>query len=332
MTRYVVDTKGPRQIAYQVSGAQDGFPVFLLHGTPGSRLGPQPRSVQLYRRHICLISYDRPGYGESDRVKERTVADAVNDVKMIADAMNIDRFAVVGRSGGGPHALACAALLPDRVTSAASMVALAPRNAEGLDWKGGMTPSNVEEFGMAHSDPKALRIRLQDRMSDVRRDPTSMLPVLDAGLHITDRLVIRDGGIRNQLFNTYREAFNDDLWGHFDDVVALADPHGWGFKFDDIRVPVMLWHGGHDAFVPKAHTEWLSRQIAGCHVVIEPWAAHFSAIERLPDVLAWVVANAPACEPAALADAQYQDLDVVDEASVRPVQPVAPAPRRRVAV
>jgi pimeloyl-ACP methyl ester carboxylesterase len=312
MTHYVSDLSGERRIAYQVTGARDGFPVFLLHGTPGSRLGPQPRSVQLYRRHICLITYDRPGYGESTRMPRRTVADAVTDVKMIADDMGIDRFAVVGRSGGGPHALACAALLPEMVTSVASMVALAPRNAEALDWNGGMTRANVEEFDMAHTDPAGLRTRFQDRMCEVRRDPTSMLPVLDAGLHITDRLVIRDGGIRNQLLDTYREAFNDDLWGHFDDVVALADPHGWGFKFDEIRAPVMLWHGGHDAFVPKAHTEWLARRIAGSHVVIEPWAAHFSAIERLPDVLAWVVANAaPAPVHAVASEADHQAFDGV---------------------
>jgi pimeloyl-ACP methyl ester carboxylesterase len=303
-----------RKIAYQVSGARDGFPVFLLHGTPGSRLGPQPRSVQLYRRHICLIAYDRPGYGESTRVEKRSVADAVDDVKMIAGDLGIDRFAVVGRSGGGPHALACAALLPEMVTSAAAMVTLAPRNAEGLDWVGGMTPRNVDEFGMAHTDPEALHIRLSDRMSEIRRDPTSMLPVLDAGLHLADRRVIRDGGIRNQLLNTYREAFNEDLWGHFDDVVALADPHGWGFKLDGIRVPVMLWHGGEDAFVPKAHTEWLAQQITGSRVVIEPWAAHFSAIEQLPDVLTWVVANAapaPAPAPAAAQKASHQTFDEV---------------------
>jgi pimeloyl-ACP methyl ester carboxylesterase len=303
VTHYVADSSGTRQIAYQVSGARDGFPVFLLHGTPGSRLGPQPRSVQLYRRHICLIAYDRPGYGESTRLADRTVAHAVDDVKMIADDMGIDRFAVVGRSGGGPHALACAALLPEMVASAAAMVALAPRNADGLDWNGGMTRSNIEEFGMAHTDPAALRIRLSDRMSEIRRDPTSMLPVLDAGLHLADRRVIRDGGIRNQLLNTYREAFNEDLWGHFDDVVALADTHGWGFEFDDIRVPVMLWHGGEDAFVPKAHTEWMAQQIIDSRVVIEPRAAHFSAIEQIPDVLAWVVANA---SPAPVSKMDYQ--------------------------
>ena len=312
MTHHEVARSGQRRIAYQVSGARDGFPVFLLHGTPGSRVGPQPRSVQLYRRHICLISYDRPGYGESERFEDRTVADAVGDVKQIADDLGIDRFAVVGRSGGGPHALACAALLPEMVTSAASMVALAPRNAEGLDWNGGMTPANIEEFGMAHTRPEALKIRFQDRMSEIRRDPNSMLPVLDAGLHITDRQVIRDGGIRNQLLATYREAFNANLWGHFDDVVALTDPHGWGFKFDDIRVPVMLWHGGHDAFVPKAHTEWLAGQIPGSQAVIEPWAAHFSAIEQLPEVLTWVAANAV---PTAWTKPNHLALDEVRTAS-----------------
>src|SRR5688572_21098379 len=107
---------GGPDLSVSISGSDDGEPVFLLHGTPGSRLGPKPRTSVLYRLGVRLICYDRPGYGGSARRGKRTVADAARDVAAIADQLGIERFAVAGRSGGGPHALACAALLPDRVT------------------------------------------------------------------------------------------------------------------------------------------------------------------------------------------------------------------------
>ena len=144
-----VKTPDGRQLSTQTYGDPDGKPVFLLHGTPGSRLGPHPRGILLHRLGVRLIAFDRPGYGESDRFQGRRVADAATDVLAIADAFDLDKFAVVGRSGGGPHALACAALLPDRLTKAAVLVGLAPREADGLDWFDGMTQFNVLEYTAA---------------------------------------------------------------------------------------------------------------------------------------------------------------------------------------
>ena len=146
---YPVKTPDGRQLSTQVYGDPDGKPVFLLHGTPGSRLGPHPRPAVLHRLGVQLIAFDRPGYGESDRLEGRRVADAAADVLAIADAYGLDKFAIVGRSGGGPHALACAALLPERLTRAAVLVGLAPHGAEGLDWYDGMTDYNVLEYTAA---------------------------------------------------------------------------------------------------------------------------------------------------------------------------------------
>ena len=147
--KYTVRTTDGRRLSTQVSGDPDGRPVFLLHGTPGSRLGPHPRSAVLHRLGVRLISFDRPGYGGSDRLAGRRVADAAADVLAIADAYGLEKFSVVGRSGGGPHALACAALLPERTTKAAVLVGLAPHGADGLDWFDGMAQSNVIEFTAA---------------------------------------------------------------------------------------------------------------------------------------------------------------------------------------
>ena len=97
---------GGRRLAIEQCGEPEGKPVFLMHGTPGSRLGPRPRAIVLHQLGVRLIAFDRPGYGGSDRKFGRTVADVATDVAAIADALELDRFAVLGRSGGGPHALA----------------------------------------------------------------------------------------------------------------------------------------------------------------------------------------------------------------------------------
>jgi pimeloyl-ACP methyl ester carboxylesterase len=120
-----------RHAAVQLSGSPSGHPVFMMHGTPGSRVAPLPRSMVLHGLGVRLITFDRPGYGYSDRLEFRQVADVVPDVEAIADELGIEQFAVLGRSGGGPHALACAALLPDRVTRAGILVSLAPVERRG---------------------------------------------------------------------------------------------------------------------------------------------------------------------------------------------------------
>ncbi|MFC7484665.1 alpha/beta fold hydrolase [Luedemannella flava] len=160
MSQHEVPVGGDRRLMVEVSGNRDGMPVFLMHGTPGSRSGPKPRGSVSYRLGVLLISYDRPGYGRSTRHPGRGVADAARDVAAIADALGIDRFAVVGRSGGGPHALACAALLPQRVVRTAVLVSLAPANARDLNWYDGMTPGNVAAYTWADNDYPALKKEL----------------------------------------------------------------------------------------------------------------------------------------------------------------------------
>jgi pimeloyl-ACP methyl ester carboxylesterase len=274
-------------------GNPEGTPVFLLHGTPGGRNGPHPRGIVLYRLGIRLISYDRPGYPGSDRVPGRSIVDAADDVTTIADYFGIDRFSVVGRSGGAPHALACAARLKDRVISAAALGSLAPCDAEDLKWTAGMTESNVRAFGDAKTDPGALIASLKEQADRVQSNSEGLLKTLWPEMGHLDQEVIGDIALRQIIATIHTEALSNlSVDGWIDDVIALSKP--WGFDPADIKVPVKLWGGQHDVFSPVSHTYWLAQRIDGAEVEIENSKAHFGTVEMLPRTLAWVARKANA--------------------------------------
>lgn len=285
-----MNARDGRRLWAQEWGNPYGTPVFLMHGTPGSRLGPKPRDALLYRQGIRLITYDRPGYGDSARLRGREVAHAAADVADIADLLRIEEFSVVGRSGGGPHALACAALLPGRVRRAAALVSLAPPDAEGLDWMAGMTPGNVAEFAAARLGHDELAGRLAVLVDEIRADPAGCMPFDDEALPESDQAVIADFGIRKMLVRNYAEGLRSSIYGWVDDCLSYQSP--WGFRPADITVPVQLWHGRDDIFSPVSHTTWLGGQIKHADVSIESGVSHFDSVRVLPEVLRWLVADA----------------------------------------
>ncbi|MEV1048837.1 alpha/beta fold hydrolase [Streptomyces sp. NPDC049916] len=276
-----------RHLMVERLGDPRGRPVFLLHGTPGSRLGPAPRGMVLYQRRTQLITYDRPGYGDSDRHEGRRVSDVVEDVRAIADSLGLERFAVVGRSGGAPHALACAALMPERVTRTAALVPLAPWDAAGLDWFDGMATSNVDAYSTAAADPEGLAESFIVRSAQIRRDPAKLLDDLRRELTDSDRVVVNDAGIRSMLLRNYSEGLRTSAYGWIDDAIAFCTP--WGFEPSRIGGRVLLWHGEKDVFSPVGHSRWLAGQIPGATAVLEPAAAHFDAFAVLPRVLDWLL-------------------------------------------
>jgi pimeloyl-ACP methyl ester carboxylesterase len=252
-----------RRLRYDVAGA--GAPVFLLHGTPGSRLGPRPRDSVLYRLGVRLISYDRPGYGGSGRDPGRSVASCAADIAAIADDLGLGTFAVAGRSGGGPHAMAAAALLPARVTRAAV------------------------EFGNARTDELKLVESLRLRADRTRRSPASLLEALRGQITPPDRRVVRDVTFERLLLETYAEAMRPGPWGWIDDNLALN--RDWGFRLSEIGQRVRLWHGADDNVVPASHTRWLAERIPRAEFEIQTETAHFGAMEILPDILSWLAAE-----------------------------------------
>jgi len=320
VTQQVRDPDG-RRLSVESLGDPDGKPVFLLHGTPGGRGGPRPRGIVLYRLGIRLISYDRPGYPGSDRDRGRIVASAAEDVRIIADYFGIDRFSVVGRSGGAPHALACAALLPDRVISAAALSSPAPYDADGLIWTAGMAESNVRAYGYANTGQyDDLRAMLEEQAERVSKGSEGLLNALWSEMDNHDKEVVDDFALRRIIADIHVEALsNNCIDGWIDDVIALSSP--WGFEPAKITVPVKLWGGHDDVFSPIGHMYWLAERINGAEVEREYGKAHFGAVQILPRILAWAARKANTERPSELAVSQAsRRARLLSLAGVRPGQ------------
>ncbi|MFK8910821.1 alpha/beta fold hydrolase [Streptomyces sp. YS-3] len=283
-----IRTPDGRNLAVESRGDPRGRPVFLLHGTPGSRHGPAPRSTVLYRMGVRLITFDRPGYGDSDRRPGRRVGHAAQDVAAIADALGLGEFAVVGRSGGAPHALSCAALLGGRTARAVALVPLAPRDAEGLDWFHGMTEDNVLAYTIAAGGPRAVATAFEGRAAAIRADPRATVTSMHAMVPGPDREVLADAAIRALLVRNFAEGLRCSADGWVDDILALSSP--WEFRPEDIRTPVLLWHGAQDAFAPAHHTRWLAERIPGARLEVPSDQAHFGALSVFTWALRWAVA------------------------------------------
>lgn len=286
----VIMGPGGRRLAVEISGAPAGkHVVFLLHGTPGTLSGPRPRGIFLHRLGVRLISYNRPGYPDSDRHVGRTVADAAEDVKAIADHFDIPEFSVIGRSGGAPHALACgaSAYLRGRVTSVAALSSLAPYDAEDLDWFHGMAESNQRAYQHVAGNPAALIATLNQHAGQLRGNSQGLLNALWPELVRSDKEIIGDVALRRIIAQTHAEALRESIDGWVDDAIALG--RRWRFGLSDITAPVLLWHGGDDVFSPVSHTKWLAKRIMTADVVLRPEFAHFGAVQIMPEILAWVL-------------------------------------------
>lgn len=284
----VVRVGDGRELEVSVSGDPNGFSVVVHHGTPGSRV-LLPRWVQdAAARGIRLISYNRPGYGGSTPHTGRAIADAAADVARIADELGVERFASWGVSGGGPHALACAALLADRVTAVATIASAAPFDAEGLDFLAGMGDDNVVEFRAAAEDPGRLESLLAEwRPALLGGDAESVVAALRTVLSSVDERVLSDE-IGDYMVAAIAESLARGIEGWRDDDLAFVRP--WGFRVEEITVPVLLWQGAQDLMVPFRHGEWLADKIAGVDARLEREEGHLTLqVHRVADTHAWLL-------------------------------------------
>lgn len=275
--RQLATARDGRTLAFAEWGDPDGLPVFSLHGTPTSRLWRHPDESRYAEAGARVITYDRPGYGGSDRHSGRTVADCAADVEAIADHLDLGSFAVTGRSGGGPHALAVAARLPERVVRAESVVGIAPFDAESLDWFEGMDALNVREvrWALAGEEMAARELEREaaELLARIEADASAVLGD-DWELASVDRAALARPELAVVIREAFGEAFRNGVWGWVDDDLAFVA--GWGFDVAEIRVPTRVVYGAADALVPAGHGEWLARHIPGAELLVERELGHFA--------------------------------------------------------
>ena len=284
----VIATPDGRRLRVEETGDPAGIPILVHHGTPSSG--------HLYARHVAdakdrgirLIGYDRPGYGGSTPQPGRSVADCAADVRAIAAALGINRLAIWGISGGGPHALACAALLPDLVVAVGSLAAIAPYGVPGLDYFAGMGEENVDDIKLYFEDEPAARAKaVEDREHMLAMTPEAMQNAFPTLVSSVDAAAFTPD-LGEYLATGMHEGLAQGGEGWWDDGVAHLRP--WGVDFQAIRIPVQLWHGRHDRFVPFQHGEWLASQIPGVEAHLTDVDGHITLLQRrVPEVHAWLL-------------------------------------------
>ena len=253
-------------------GAEDPLVVVWHHGTPNIGLPPEPLFPAAERLGIRFVAYDRPGYGGSSAVSSRSVGSAAADVASLTDALGIERFAVMGHSGGSSHALASAALLPERVICAVSVAGLAPFAADGLDWFAGMAPSGEA----------SLRAALAGREAKERYEASA--PEGDPGFISADFAALE--GEWSWFGKVVGPALRAGPGGLIDDDLAYVAP--WGFDPAEIAAPVLLLHGARDRIAPAAHSQWLARRCASAELQVMPEDGHISVLTHAVDALDWL--------------------------------------------
>jgi pimeloyl-ACP methyl ester carboxylesterase len=280
---------GGRVLRYCCYGPADGLPVVSLAGTPGTRWERPDVVTAFEQAGLRVAAPDRPGYGGSTRQPGRIVADTAADVQMIADAQGWPRFAVTGFSGGGPHALACAALLAGRVTCCAAVATPAPADATGVDFFADRAPGQAEDFRLALRGEQALRPYLQARAGDAMAKFGAGFPAPPSGPAQTSSSASSQPAADPGRTARIRAMFLGGLDGWGDDHIALVRP--WGFDLASIRVPVSIWHGGHDSRVPRAHTDWLLAHLPSGHGREYP-DGHDPSDASYRRILGWITATA----------------------------------------
>ena len=252
-------------------GAAGRLAVFWHHGSPNIGAPPEPLFAAADRLGIRWVSYDRPGYGGSTPRPDRDVASAAGDASAVADALGIDRFAVMGHSGGGSHALACAALLGERVMGAVVVSGMAPFGAEGLEWFEGFGPGGTAQLRAA----AAGRAALEKHLAESDDDP-GFTPEDEAALE----------GEWSWLIDVVRPALSGGMEGFIEDDLASVD--AWGFDPAEVAAPALFVHGGRDRVVPCSHGEWLARLVPSAELWLRPGDGHISILNQGAAAMGWL--------------------------------------------
>jgi pimeloyl-ACP methyl ester carboxylesterase len=283
----LVTTPDGRTLEVLLTGPEDGLPLVFHHGTPQAAVPFGILERPATERGLRVVQYSRPGYGRStprdDAATTATVADDAADTATVLDALGHREFVTLGWSGGGPRALACAALLPGRCLAAVSGVGIAPPDAVGLDPLDGMGPENVAEYTAVARGADALTAFLEEHGTpvlqatgdDIVRELGGLLPPVDRAA--------MTGELGEYLAAASRHAGARGIVGWRDDDLTHTRP--WGFDLDDVTVPTAVWQGTEDLMVPFAHAQWLATHVAGTRAHLVEGEGHVSLLMRMGDVL-----------------------------------------------
>lgn len=278
-----VTLRDGRRLAYAEYGDPCGAPVFYFHGWPGSRLEAALAHQEAERHGLRIIAPDRPGFGQSDFQPGRRIGDWPVDVAQLADALGTERFAVIGVSGGGPYAAACAAKMPHRLTAATIACGLAP--LEALSGSGAAAPRARLGLYMARMMPWAIWGLLTPLSWVVRHRPQSVVAWLVASAPPPDRRVLLEPRVGRVLTGSFRESYRQGARGAAWELVLFGRP--WDFRVEDISIPVEVWYGDLDNIVPSSAGRWLAAALPRARATCCPAQAHFSLIvSQLPRIMA----------------------------------------------
>lgn len=274
VTATSVTLRDGRSLDVLVGGAERGLGLIAHHGTPSDATRFATWDEPAARHGLRLVTYSRPGYATSTRNPGRTVGDIAADVAAVADAVGIGEFVSIGRSGGGPHAIACAALLPGRCLAVAALVTVAPWGAPNLDWFDGMAQLNLDEFGAALRGEDALRAWMAEHGEEYRHvRGEDLAAALGDALPPVDHAALA-AGAADGFASSIRRGLEHGFDGWVDDDLAFTRP--WGFDLEMIERPVRIWQGELDRLVPLAHGRWIAGVIPGARFVMAAGHGHMS--------------------------------------------------------
>jgi pimeloyl-ACP methyl ester carboxylesterase len=278
--RLTVGTSDGRQLDVLVTGPDGGLPLLFHTGTPGGLVPCRWVTEAAAAHGLRTVMYARPGYGGSTPQPGRRVGDCAADVTAILDRLGAAGFVALGWSGGGPHALASAALTGGRCRAVVSLAGMAPRTAAGLDWLSGMGPENIEEFAAAEEGPQALDGLLTGWAAGLAQVTGSeMAQSMGSLLSAADQAVLT-GEFADYLAASFRAALRTGVAGWRDDDLAFASD--WGFGGAELAaVPTAVWQGGQDRMVPLAHGAWLGSQVPGASIHLLPGEGHLTLVTAL---------------------------------------------------
>jgi pimeloyl-ACP methyl ester carboxylesterase len=279
-----------RTIAYATWGDPEGTPVFIGHGTPGSRLALSPGLDDpewLRQQRLRFIGVDRPGYGFSDPWPEASLLDCAGDFVWVADDLGLERFAALGISGGAPYVLALGVLVPERLRGVAIVSGLGVLDRP--DALEEMSEGNVAEIKMAMDSPDDLAAAHREDARAIRDDPEVIFAGLSEELPEVDRQMLEQPDVRAFLIETLQEAVRQGARGWIDDDLRQVRP--WPFRLEEIgTVDVRIHHGEDDTLVPAHHAKHLAEGIPGSRLQLYPDEGHLSFDKHLKEIVQTLLA------------------------------------------